>query len=194
MQLAALIIVMLAIVTVSYRQTIKAYPMGASSYIVRQRQPGRPAGLVALGAAHRLHGDRGGLGIGRRGWPSPPSCQQLDAYKVPISVAIVALLMLGNLRGIRESGTIFMAPTYLYIVVDAGRHRVGPGAALTGTLPPFTPPPDGSNIGRRAARHLGLFLILRAFSQGRSPSPASRPSPTACPPSSHPSGRMRARR
>ena len=71
-------------------------------------------------------------------------------------MALVALLMLGNLRGIRESGTIFMAPTYLYIVVMLGVIGWGLVQSLTGTLAPFhAAGRAGSMTGRPAARRWG---------------------------------------
>ncbi len=92
---------------------------------------------------------------------------QIYDYKVYISVALVALLMLGNLRGIRESGSIFMTPTYLYIVVMLGVIGMGPGPGADRHARPVRRAgqawiDDWNAIGQA----LGLFLILRAFSQG----------------------------
>src|SRR4029079_13105732 len=86
--------------------------------------------------------------------------------KVYLSVALVALLMLGNLRGIRESGAIFMTPTYLYIAVMLGVIGWGLVQALTGTLAPFHAPASWVDYWETSGQALGLFLILRAFSQG----------------------------
>jgi amino acid transporter len=91
---------------------------------------------------------------------------QIFDYKVPITIALVGLLMLGNLRGIRESGTIFMAPTYLYIVVMLAIIGWGMVQTLTGTLPPFQAPPDWVETWNSTGQALGLFIVLRAFSQG----------------------------
>ena len=73
--------------------------------------------------------------------------------------------MLGNLRGIRESGTIFMAPTYLYIVAILAMVGIGLARLATGTMPEYTPPTEwlSAEAGGEA---LGIFLILRAFSSG----------------------------
>ena len=116
---------MLAIVTVSYRQTIKAYPKGASSYIVASDNLGSTHGRAGGGgAAHRLHGDGRGVGLGRRRGDDLARARRSTTSACCISVALVLLLMLGNLRGIRESGTIFMIPTYAYIVVMLAHHRL----------------------------------------------------------------------
>ncbi len=85
--------------------------------------------------------------------------------RVWISVALVLLIMLGNLRGIRESGTIFMVPTYAYIVVMLALIGYGVARVAFGEVPAFVPPPDWTPV-EQGVQALGLFLILRAFSQG----------------------------
>src|SRR5207237_4438728 len=82
-------------------------------------------------------------------------------YRVALGVGFVVLLCLGNLRGIRESGAIFTAPTYVYLVAIFGLLGYGFFRYLTGTLPPYEPPAEW----RQAAgtQTLGLLLILRAF-------------------------------
>ena len=73
--------------------------------------------------------------------------------------------MLGNLRGIRESGTIFMAPTYVYIVAILAMVGIGLVRMATGTLPEYTPP-TAWLTAEAGGEALGIFLILRAFSSG----------------------------
>jgi amino acid transporter len=165
-QLAALIIVMLAIVTISYRQTIKAYPMGASSYIVASDNLGDRAGILAASAL--LIGYVVTVAVSVSAGVAAMTSIIPDLYeaRVWISVTMVALLMLGNLRGIRESGSIFMAPTYLYIVVMLGVIGWGLGRSFGGDLPQFQPPAEWVNQLETGGQVLGLFLILRAFSQG----------------------------
>jgi amino acid transporter len=165
-ELAALIIVMLAVVTISYRQTIKAYPHGASSYIVASDNLGDRAGIIAASALLIGYVVTVAVSVSAGVAAMTSIIPELYDYKVPIGVALVALLMLGNLRGIRESGTIFMAPTYLYIVVMLGIIGWGMAQALTGTLQPFEAPPAWIDELEAGGQVLGLFLILRAFSQG----------------------------
>jgi amino acid transporter len=86
---------------------------------------------------------------------------------VVVAVAIVALLTIGNLRGVRESGTIFMAPTYLYVVVVLGLIGFGLFAIATGVASDYAPP--ASWVAAEASNGLGvlgLLLVLRAFSSG----------------------------
>src|SRR5207249_3653630 len=88
----------------------------------------------------------------------------LFEYRVAIGVAFVALLCLGNLRGIRESGTIFAAPTYVYLVAIYGLLAFGLFLFVSGNLPAYTPPSDW--VPERGAEALGLVLLLRAFASG----------------------------
>ncbi|HKO34451.1 MAG TPA: APC family permease [Candidatus Limnocylindria bacterium] len=164
--LAALIIVMLAIVTISYRQTIKAYPMGASSYIVASDNLGDRAGILAASALLIGYVVTVAVSVSAGVAAMTSIVPEIVPFKVPISIALVGLLMLGNLRGIRESGTIFMAPTYLYIVVMLGVVAWGLVQSLTGTLVPFDAPAAWLDYWNTTGQALGLFIILRAFSQG----------------------------
>jgi amino acid transporter len=163
--LAVLIVVMLAIVTVSYRQTIKAYPKGASSYLVAGDNLGDVAGILAASALLIGYVVTVAVSISAGVAAITSIVPELFAYRVPIGVVAVGLLTIGNLRGIRESGTIFMAPTYLYIVVILAVVGWGLVQNFTGTLADYTPPPEwlSAETGTQA---LTLLLLLRAFSQG----------------------------
>jgi len=164
--LAGLIIAMLAIVTMSYRQTIKAYPMGASSYIVASDNLGDRAGILAASALLIGYVVTVAVSVSAGVAAMTSIIPELYDYRVWIGVAAVVLLMLGNLRGIRESGTIFMAPTYLYIVVMLGIIGVGLWQQFAGGgVQPFVPPAGWAQLDE-GAQVLGLFLVLRAFSQG----------------------------
>jgi amino acid transporter len=164
--LAGLIIVMLAIVTVSYRQTIKAYPMGASSYIVASDNLGDRAGILAASALLIGYIVTVAVSVSAGVAAMSSIIPELYDWRVSIGVAMVALLTLGNLRGIRESGSIFMAPTYLYIVVMLGIIGWGLARSLAGDLPRFEAPPLWLEELEAGGQALGLFLVLRAFSQG----------------------------
>ncbi len=165
-QLAALIIVMLAIVTISYRQTIKAYPMGASSYIVASDNLGDVAGILAASALLIGYVVTVAVSVSAGVAAMTSIIPELYDWRIAVSVGLVALLMLGNLRGIRESGTIFMAPTYLYIVVMLVVIGWGMARSLSGDLPQFVAPPGWIEELNAGGQVLGLFLVLRAFSQG----------------------------
>jgi len=161
--IAALIIAMLAIVTMSYRQTIKAYPLGASSYLVASDNLGDRAGVVAASALLIGYVVTVAVSVSAGVAALTSILPNLHDYRVVIAVGAVVLLTLGNLRGIRESGSIFMAPTYLYIVIMLGILGYALVRNFLGDLPPYVPPPDFVTAPSQA---LGLFLLLRAFSQG----------------------------
>lgn len=163
--LAGLITVMLAIVTLSYRQTIKAYPKGASSYIVASDNLGPTLGVLAAAALLIGYVVTVAVSVSAGVAAMTSLLPDLDDWRVLISVTLVLLIMLGNLRGIRESGTIFMIPTYAYIVVMLAIIGYGVVRVTFGEVPPFMPPEQWEPV-EQSAQALGLFLILRAFSQG----------------------------
>ena len=163
--LALLITVMLAIVTLSYRQTIKAYPNGASSYIVASDNLGPTLGVLAAAALLIGYVVTVAVSVSAGVAAMTSLIPQLYDSRVVIGVALVLLLMVGNLRGIRESGTIFMVPTYAYIAVMLGIIGYGVVRATIGEVPPFAPPPGWGPV-EEGSQALGLFLILRAFSMG----------------------------
>ncbi len=163
--LAGLITVMLAIVTLSYRQTIKAYPKGASSYLVATDNLGSGMGVLAAAALLIGYVVTVAVSVSAGVAALTSLAPQIYDQRVIITVALVLLLMLGNLRGIRESGTIFMIPTYAYIVIMLAIITYGVARTITGDVAPFEAPAawDGLEEGGQV---LGLFLIFRAFSQG----------------------------
>jgi amino acid transporter len=167
MPLTLVIAVVLAIVATSYRQTIRAYPNGASSYIVASDNLGAPAGLVAAGALLIDYTLTVAVSVSAGVAAITSIVPGLFEQRVLLAVGIVVLLTIGNLRGVRESGTIFMAPTYVYLAAILGMIGFGLVGVITGFVPPYTPPPEWvaeETAGGVSA--LGLLLILRAFSSG----------------------------
>jgi amino acid transporter len=164
--LTLVIVAVLAIVATSYRQTIKAYPHGASSYIVASDNLGTLPGLTAASALLIDYVLTVAVSVSAGVAAITSIVPSLFDWRVLISVAIILLLMLGNLRGIRESGTIFMAPTYLFIFAMAG--LIGWGLFrefVIGDLGKISVDPSWVTL-QATGSGLGLFLILRAFSSG----------------------------
>jgi amino acid transporter len=167
--LAILIAAMLAIVVTSYRQTIKAYPKGASSYIVASDNLGPIPGVVAAAALLIGYVVTVAVSISAGVAALTSVFPELYPIRVELAVGAVAILSVGNLRGIRESGTLFMAPTYLYILTMFGLLGWGIYLQLTTGLPPYVPPaapPEATEGAIGAIQALSLLLLLRAFSQG----------------------------
>jgi amino acid transporter len=166
--IAGAIVVVLAIVVISYRQTIKAYPQGASSYIVASDNLGDKAGLLAAAALLIDYTLTVAVSVSAGVAAVTSIVPELFPLRVVVAVAIVVVLMLGNLRGIRESGTIFMAPTYLYLITIFGLIGFGIFRQLVaGDLGTFVAPPGWEAAWQaESLGPLSLFLILRAFSSG----------------------------
>jgi amino acid transporter len=127
--IAAAIILLLAIVTASYRQTIFAYPGGGGSYIVARANLGTGFGLVAAAALMIDYLLVVAVSVTAGVQELTSAFPALHDLRVIICVASIALMVLANLRGIRESGTLFSIPTYAFIatltvlvVVGIGRY------------------------------------------------------------------------
>jgi amino acid transporter len=165
MPLTIAICAVLAIVATSYWQTIRAYPKGASSYLVTSDNLGTTPGLVAGAALLIDYTLTVAVSVSAAVAAITSVFPELFPERVLIGVAIVTALMLGNLRGVRESGTIFMAPTYLYIVLILAMVGTGLARIATGTLPDYQPPAEWLTA-EAGGQALGIFLILRAFSSG----------------------------
>ena len=165
MPLTIAICVVLAIVATSYWQTIRAYPQGASSYLVTSDNLGSKPGLVAGASLLIDYTLTVAVSVSAAVAAITSVIPELFPERVLLSVGIVGLLMIGNLRGVRESGTIFMAPTYLYIAAILAMVGIGIARVATGTLPDYTPPSEwlAAESGGEA---LTIFLVLRAFSSG----------------------------
>jgi amino acid transporter len=160
------IVLLLAIVALSYRQTIKAYPSGGGAYIVAHENLGQKPGLVAAGALMVDYVLTVAVSVAAGVAAVTSAAPGLYDLRVPIGVLVVALFALGNLRGIRESGTLFSAPTYFFILCMGSMIVVGFVKVLVGDAPGsllHSAPPRETVA---ATQGLTLFLILRAFSSG----------------------------
>jgi amino acid transporter len=166
MPITILIVVVLAIVVISYQQTIRAYPNGGGSYIVANDNLGPLAGLTAAGALLTDYVLTVSVSIAAGVEALTSIFPDLFDLRVALGLGFVALLTVGNLRGIRESGTLFSAPTYVYLGAIYGLLAYGLYRFATGTLPVYEPPPEWVQAQAGATETLGLFLILRAFSSG----------------------------
>src|SRR5437762_10558017 len=105
---------LLAIVAFSYRQTIHAYPTGGGAYIVAKENIGINAGLTAAASLLVDYTLTVSVSISAGVLAILSAFPELEAYRVEICLGFLAVLMLGNLRGIRESGRIFAVPTYVF--------------------------------------------------------------------------------
>jgi amino acid transporter len=164
MPLTLAIVVVLAVVVVSYQQTIRAYPNGGGSYIVASANLGRAPGLVAAAALLTDYVLTVAVSIAAGVAALTSVFPGLFDVRVLLGVGFIGVLWLGNLRGIRESANIFAIPTYVYLVAIYVLLAIGIGQALTNTLPAYQPPPEW--LDAHGSQALGILLILRAFASG----------------------------
>ncbi len=156
------IIILLAIVALSYSQTIPAYPGGGGSYIVAKDNLGNLAGLIAAASLLIDYVLTVSVSVTSGVQNLAAIFQGMNAYIVEIDVAVIIFITIVNLRGIRESGSIFAIPTYFFVfsailMIIVGLFRGWTGHAAFGQFP---------HIAAQTGETLGILLILRAFASG----------------------------
>jgi amino acid transporter len=158
------IVAVLAVVVLSYRQVIAAYPGGGGSYVVAHENLGPLAGLTAGAALLTDYILTVAVSVSAGVTALTSAFPTLFAHRVAIALVVVGLMTLVNLRGITESGRVFTVPTYVYVVAMLGLLAYGIAKALAGDLPDYQPPPAWE--AAHGSQALGLFLVLRAFASG----------------------------
>ncbi len=160
--IAAAIAVLLIIVTLSYRQTIYAYPSGGGAYIVARDNLGELPAQIAGAALLTDYILTVAVSVSSGTAQIASAIPSLLPYRVEIAVAVIILMTIVNLRGVKESGRVFAVPTYFFLGSAFLLLGVGLYKYLTGQLTPVT----GVEMIQESLEPLGLFLILRAFSSG----------------------------
>jgi Amino acid permease len=157
--------VLLGIVYFSYRQTIEAYPQGGGSYTVASENLGVWAGLLAAASLMVDYVLTAGVGISAGVGALVSAVPSLQPYTLVMCLGILTILTLINLRGVRETGGIFLLPTYLFIVCLLGMIVIGVIKAIStsGHPVPVVAPPKLIS----ATAGVGAWLLLRAFASGR---------------------------
>jgi amino acid transporter len=161
--IGAVIATVMVVVVFSYRQTIHAYPSGGGAYIVAKDNLGRTPSLIAAASLLIDYVLTVSVSIAAGVAAITSAMPQWQPHAVALCLGFVVLLMLGNLRGIRESGNLFAGPTYFFIISILTMIAVGAWRYFTGAIQPIAPveqplPP--------ATTMLPLFLLLTAFSNG----------------------------
>ncbi len=161
--IAIAVTVLVIIVTISYRQIVYAYPGGGGAYVVARDNLGDLAAQTA-GAAELIDyillaavATSSGVAQVVSAFPG------LLPYRVALSIGLLALITLANLRGVRESGAFFAVPNYFFIVMMLLTVAVGVLRYLLGALGTVVAPPP---LPGDTVQPVTLFLILRAFSSG----------------------------
>src|SRR3989441_656606 len=161
--IGAVIATMLAIVAFSYRQTIHAYPNGGGAYIVAKENLGRVPALIAAAALLIDYVLTVSVSIAAGVAAITSAFPALHLNRMEMALAFVVILMVGNLRGVRESARLFAAPTYFFIISILAMIAVGAWRYMTGGLEPVAPAAEASLTATGA---LTTFTLLRAFSNG----------------------------
>ncbi|MFF0654686.1 APC family permease [Micromonospora tulbaghiae] len=158
--LAAVLVVLMVAVGLSYRQTIAAYPHGAGSYIVAGDNLGRTPGLAAAAGLMLDYVLTVAVSVAAGVHAVTSALPGLNSWVVPLGVLVIVLLLAGNLRGVRTAGNIFVLPTYAFVVALVAVLAVGYAKAAARGFAPVPPP------SVPAVEGLSLLLVLRAFSSG----------------------------
>jgi amino acid transporter len=162
---AGAISILLFIVAFSYRQTIKAYPLGGGSYIVAKDNLGVLPSLTAGAALLIDYVLTVAVSLSAGVSAITSALPDLAPVKVSLAIFFVVILTMANLRGLRESGLLFAVPTYAFIVMIFTLLLTGSYQFITGTIQPVhtveqlaeLPPPE---------EVLGIVLLLKAFAAG----------------------------
>lgn len=160
------IVGLLTILIISYEQVIHAYPNGGGAYIVARENLGDTWALIAGAALLTDYILTVSVSVSSGVAQIVSAFPGLFSYRVVIAVLMVFLIMLINLRGVRESGAIISIPSYFFILMMIVTIAAGLWQYFSGGLGLVVDPPELELIG--AAQPLTFFLLLRAFSNGTS--------------------------
>ena len=157
--------VLLGIVALSYQQTVHAYPTGGGSYVVARENLGLNPGLVAAASLMVDYvmtvavSTASGVAALTSAFPS------LYGYRVVICIGVIVVVAVANLRGLRESGTLFAFPTYAFVLLCGGLVVVGVVRWIIGDLPQAVTTGQVASQGGLASVAF-IFVLLRSFSGG----------------------------
>jgi amino acid transporter len=163
------IVALLLILYFSYRQTIAAYPNGGGSFTVAKENLGANAGLIAAAALAIDYILNAAVAISAGVGAIVSASPALLPHTLMLCLAVLLLLTIVNLRGIRSAGLVFMAPTYAFVATLGLTIAIGVARTIAAGGEPTPavslPRPDDA-AGHGGAAALGLWLFLRAFASG----------------------------
>jgi len=153
---------LLGVVVLSYRQTVRVYETSGGAYVVARENLGTAPSLVAAAALLTDYVLTVAVSISAGIYAITSFTPSLSSHKVSLSLACLAVIVLANLRGVRESGLLFALPTYAFVtsillLVGVGLVQVVTGGVHRATVPHQLPVGAGT---------IGVFVLLRAFSSG----------------------------
>lgn len=173
--IAILVVVLLAIVVNSYRETIHAYPDGGGAYVVARENLGETPSLVAGASLLVDYVLTVAVSVAAGVLAIYSAFPALEPYRVWLCLGFVAILTVGNLRGVKESGKVFAVPTYIYIVALGIFVVWATAMKVRGTLPVIYDPDNAAQaetIKEIQSSHgpavgaVSAFIFARAFASG----------------------------
>ncbi len=162
--IGAAIIALLLVVGISYRQTIKAYPHGGGAYSVAKDNLGETPSLVAAGSLLVSYVLTVSVSIAAAVAAIESALPEVHDFRVLFGVALIGLVTILNLRGVRESGSIFAIPTYLFIIGMFVMLAIGLVRNALDGFERTAPPAEASELAGMGA--VGTLMLMRAFSSG----------------------------
>src|SRR5437763_7504562 len=167
--ISLLVVALLAIVVLSYRQTLYAYPNGGGSYIVSRENLGTNPSLVAAASLLVDYTLTVSVSVAAGVAAITSAVAALRGYEVELAVALIVMIAVGNLRGVRESGRLFAPPTYVYVSIMTLLVVWGLFRTFTGDLQPLAV--NNTQLahftgGDTMLGGVTFFLLMRAFSSG----------------------------
>ena len=163
MPIALAVVFVLGIVVLSESRVVRAYPNGGGSYLVARENHGDIAGLTAASALLIDYVLTVAVSTAAGVFAISSFVPALHEFRVPVGLGAIGLLALANLRGVREAGLLFAAPTYAYIAAMVGLLGFGIFRVLSGDVPPKVQPIEPFGEPTQA---LMALLVLRAFASG----------------------------
>lgn len=158
------IIVLLTIVYFSYRQTIAAYPGGGGSYTVARENIGEGAGLLAASALMIDYVLTAAVGISAGVGALISAVPGLDPHRLGLCLGILVIVTLVNMRGVRDTGVVFMIPTWLFVGCLLAMIAIGAGKTLISGGHPH--PVDAVPHLPAATAAVSAMLLLKVFASG----------------------------
>lgn len=162
--LSIAIAAVMAIVVLSYTQTVRAYQTSGGAYVVARENLGKMPSLVAAAALLVDYVLTVAVSVAAGVLALTSAVPSLDGHAVGLSLAFIGLLTVANLRGVREAGILFALPTYAFVAAMYVLIATGVGECAVGGCPQaVAPDPVPAGVGA-----VGLFVVLGAFASGAS--------------------------
>lgn len=159
--------ILLVIVALSYRQTVYAYPQGGGAYLVAKENFGQRTGLIAAAALLIDYVLTVAVSVAAGVAAITSAFPHSTPYTVHLCLSFIALITLLNLRGMKESGTVFAIPTYGFLISIVVLLVVGFQRHFGGGLPAYAPLVHQNGLANpEYVKNLSLFMLLKAFSSG----------------------------